>query len=107
MGATLQIANDKDAYTVTDRGTDLATDAAKDLEILVEGGADLLNVYHVIAVADDAGKRVNAKGGAALADFLVAPEAQEMIGGFGVDEFGEPLFVPDAGKTDDQIRAEA
>jgi tungstate transport system substrate-binding protein len=107
MGATLQIANDKQAYTVTDRGTYLATDAAKDLEIVVEGGADLLNVYHVIAVADDAGKRVNAEGGKALADFLVAPEAQEIIGDFGVEEFGEPLFVPDAGRTDDEIRAEA
>ena len=99
--------DDKDAYTVTDRGTFLATDAAKDLEILVEGGADLLNVYHVIAIADDAGERVNAEGGTALADFLVEPETQETIGGFGVEEFGEPLFVPDAGKTDDEIRAEA
>jgi len=107
MGATLQIANDKQAYTVTDRGTYLATDAAKGLEILVEGGADLLNVYRVIAVADDAGKRVNAEGGKALADFLVAPEAQEIIADFGAEEFGEPLFVPDAGKTDDEIRAEA
>ena len=61
----------------------------------------------MIAVADDAGERVNAEGGKALADFLVAPEAQEMIGDFGVEEFGEPLFVPDAGKTDDEIRAEA
>jgi tungstate transport system substrate-binding protein len=107
MGATLQIANDKQAYTVTDRGTYLATDAAKGLEILVEGSADLLNVYRVIAVADDAGKRVNAEGGKALADFLVAPEAQEIIADFGAEEFGEPLFVPDAGKTDDEIRAEA
>ena len=107
MGATLQIANDKDAYTVTDRGTYLATDAGKDLEILVEDGAELLNVYHVLAIADDAGERVNAEGGKALADFLVAPETQETIGGFGVEEFGEPLFVPDAGKTDDKIRAEA
>ena len=107
MGATLQIANDKDAYTVTDRATYLATDAAKDLAILVEGGADLLNVYHVIAIADDAGKRVNADGGTALADFLVASDTQTMIGDFGVDEFGESLFVPDAGKTDDEIRAEA
>ena len=107
MGATLQIANDKAAYTLSDRGTYLATDAARDLEVLVEGGADLLNVYHVIAVADDAGERVNAEGGEALADFLVAPGTQDAIGAFGVEEFGEPLFVPDAGKTDGEIRAEA
>ena len=107
MGATLQIASEKGAYTLTDRGTYLATDAARDLEVLVEGGADLLNVYHVIAIADDAGERVNAEGGKALADFLVAPASQERIGEFGVEEFGEPLFVPDAGKTDEEIRAEA
>jgi tungstate transport system substrate-binding protein len=107
MGATLQIANEKDAYTLTDRGTYLATDAARGLEVLVEGGADLLNVYHVIAIADDAGQRVNADGGKALADFLVEPETQELIGEFGVEEYGEPLFVPDAGKTEDEIRAEA
>jgi tungstate transport system substrate-binding protein len=107
MGATLQIANDKDAYTLTDRGTYLATEAAGDLEVLVDGGAELLNVYHVIAIADDAGERVNAGGGKALADFLVAPETQQLIGDFGVEQYGEPLFVPDAGKTEDEIRAEA
>jgi tungstate transport system substrate-binding protein len=106
MGATLQIANDKDAYTLSDRGTYLATDAARDLEILVEGSADLLNVYHVIPIAGDAGERVNAAGGKALADFLVDPGTQQTIGAFGVEEFGEPLFVPDAGKSDDEIRAE-
>jgi tungstate transport system substrate-binding protein len=103
MGATLQIANDKDAYTISDRGTYLTTESARDLEILVEGGAELLNVYHVIDIAPDAGERVNDEGGKALADWLVSPAAQDEIKSFGVEEFGEPLFVPDAGKTDAQI----
>jgi tungstate transport system substrate-binding protein len=103
MGATLQIANDKDAYTVCDRGTYLATEGARDLEILVEGGGELLNVYHVIDIAADAGERVNTEGGRALADWLVSPAAQREIETFGVDRFGEPLFVPDAGKTVAQI----
>ena len=103
MGATLQIANDKDAYTISDRGTYLATKSARDLLILVEGGAELLNVYHVIDITSDAGERVNAEGGKGLADWLVSPAAQSEIKSFGVDEFGEPLFVPDAGKTDAQV----
>lgn len=105
MGATLQIANDKGAYTISDRGTFLATESARDLEVAVEGGAELLNVYHVIDIAADAGQRVNADGGKALADWLVSPAAQDVIETFGVEEFGEPLFVPDAAKTDEQIRA--
>jgi tungstate transport system substrate-binding protein len=107
MGATLQIANDKDAYTITDRGTHLATQSARDLEVLVEGGAGLLNVYHVIDIAPEAGERVNAEGGKALADWLVSPAAQAIIETFGAAEFGEPLFVPDAGKTDGEIREAA
>jgi tungstate transport system substrate-binding protein len=103
MGATLQIADDKGAYTISDRGTYLATESARDLEILVEGGAELLNVYHVIDIAAASGERVNAEGGEALADWLVSAAAQGEIKTFGVDEFGEPLFVPDAGKTDAQI----
>ena len=103
MGATLQIANDKDAYTISDRGTYLATESARDLEILVEGGAELLNVYHVIDIAAEAGERVNTDGGKALAGWLVAPAAQEAIERFGVEGLGEPAFIPDAGKTDAQI----
>ncbi|MBA3428416.1 MAG: substrate-binding domain-containing protein [Actinobacteria bacterium] len=107
MGATLQIANDKDAYTISDRGTYLATESARELEIIVEGGGELLNVYHVIDIAADAGERVNAEGGKALADWLVSSAAQQSIETFGVKRFGEPLFVPDAGKTDQQILAAA
>jgi tungstate transport system substrate-binding protein len=104
MGATLQIAGDKGGYTISDRGTYLATESARDLEILVEGGAELLNVYHVIDITERAGERVNAAGARALADWLVSPAAQSRIETFGEAEFGEPLFVPDAGKTDAEIR---
>jgi tungstate transport system substrate-binding protein len=103
MGATLQIAADKDAYTISDRGTYLATDSARDLKLLVEGGSALLNVYHVIEIPKTNGPRVNTKGGDAFADWIVSPPAQEMIGTFGVEKYGEPLFTPDAGRTDDQI----
>jgi tungstate transport system substrate-binding protein len=103
MGATLQIANDKDGYTLSDRGTYLATDNAKDLKILVEGGAALLNVYHVIDIPAKNGERVNAQGGKAFADWVVSPPAQAIVKTFGTEKYGEPLFVPDAGKTDAEI----
>jgi tungstate transport system substrate-binding protein len=103
MGATLQIAADKDAYTISDRGTHLATDSARDLKLLVEGGSPLLNVYHVIEIPETNGPRVNTKGGNAFADWIVSPPAQEMIGKFGVEKYGEPLFTPDAGTSDAQI----
>jgi tungstate transport system substrate-binding protein len=103
MGATLQIAADKDAYTLSDRGTYLSNENAKALEILVEGGAPLLNVYHVIDIPRSNGERVNAAGGKAFADWIVSPQAQETIRTFGVAQYGEPLFTPDAGKTDAQI----
>ena len=103
MAATLQIANDKDAYTISDRGTFLATTNARDLKILVEGSAELLNVYHVIEIPPENGARVNADGGEAFADWIVSPAAQGMIRTFGEEKFGEPLFAPDAGKTDEEI----
>jgi tungstate transport system substrate-binding protein len=103
MGATLQIAADKDAYTISDRGTYLATDSARDLKLLVEGGSPLLNVYHVIEIPKTNGPRVNTKGGDAFADWIVSAPAQRMIATFGVRKYGEPLFTPDAGKTEEQV----
>jgi len=103
MGATLQIAADKDAYTISDRGTYLATDSARDLKLLVEGDPSLLNVYHVIEIPASNGPRVNTKGGDAFADWIVSAPAQKMIGAFGVQKFGRPLFTPDAGKGDEEI----
>jgi tungstate transport system substrate-binding protein len=103
MGATLRIADQKRAYTVADRGTYLSTEDSTDLDVLVTGEPRLLNVYHVIDVDPGAGPRVNAAGGRAFADWIVSPAAQRMIGAFGRKEFGRPLFVPDASKTEEQV----
>ena len=103
MGATLRIADQKQAYTISDRGTHLSTEDSTDLDVLVEGEPQLLNIYHVIDIDPGAGPRVNAAGGRTFAEWIVAPEAQGMIGEFGRKEFGRPLFVPDADKTEDQV----
>ena len=98
MGATLQIANDKDAYTLSDRGTYLATDSAKDLKILVEGDARCSTSTTSSTSLPPPATRVNAEGGTAFADWIVSPAAQRMIETFGVEKYGEPLFVPDAAR---------
>jgi tungstate transport system substrate-binding protein len=103
MGATLRIADQKRAYTISDRGTHLSTEDSTDLDVLVEGEPRLLNIYHVIDIDPNAGPRVNAAGGRAFAEWIVKPEAQGMIGAFGRKEFGRPLFVPDADKTEEQV----
>jgi tungstate transport system substrate-binding protein len=99
MGATLQIANQKDAYTLSDRGTYLAQKKNLDLVVLVEGDPLLLNVYSVMQVNPERFDLVNGPGGQAFAEFMVSDGAQEIIRDFGVEEFGQPLFIPDADKT--------
>ncbi|MGE5803573.1 MAG: substrate-binding domain-containing protein [Gemmatimonadota bacterium] len=94
MAATLQMADEKHAYTITDRGTFLAWQSKLELVPLVEGDTLLYNVYHVMEVPNAAA------GARALADFFVSAEAQGFIGRFGTTQFGRPLFIPDAGKPD-------
>jgi len=103
MGATLGIADDRNAYTVTDRATLLAFSRRVRLRTMVEGDRPLLNVYSVMEVNRANGPRVNAAGGKAFADFMLAPEAQAVIKTFGVARYGQPLFVPIAGKTDEDF----
>ena len=100
MGATLKVAGEKAAYTLTDRATYLATKEGLGLDIMVEGDNALLNVYHVITVNPAKWPKVNNEGAKAFAQFLISPETQKMIGEFGVDKYGQPLFTPDADKTD-------
>lgn len=98
MGATLLMASEKQGYTLTDRGTYLAQKKNLRLEILSEGDKALLNIYHVMQVNPEKFSKVNAKGGKAFCEFMVAPETQKIIGEFGKDKYGSPLFFPDAGK---------
>ncbi len=100
MGATLSIASEKQGYTLTDRATYLNTMANLDLVILVQGDPVLLNIYHVITVNPDKSSAINAKGAKAFLDFMISDEAQDAIRTYGVDKFGQPLFFPDADKTE-------
>ncbi|MFN2215920.1 MAG: substrate-binding domain-containing protein [Anaerolineales bacterium] len=100
MGATLTLASEKSAYTLTDRATYLANKANLQLSILFEGDPKLLNVYHVITVNPDKWPLVNEAGAQAFANFMIDPGTQAVIGEFGMDKFGQPLFFPDADKTD-------
>jgi len=103
MGATLGIANDRRAYTLTDRATWLAFQKRIDLPLLVEKDRPLLNLYSVMEVNPANGARVNAAGGKAFADFMLSPEVQAAIRTYGVDKYGQALFVPIAGKTDEDF----
>src|SRR6266498_527055 len=100
MGQTLGIANDRRAYTITDRGTWLAFQKRLSLPILVEKDRPLLNIYSVMEINSANGSRVNVAGGKAFADFMVAPETQAVIKTFGGDKYGQPLFVPIAGQSE-------
>jgi tungstate transport system substrate-binding protein len=104
MGATLRVASQKRAYTLADRGTFLAQQMTLDLALVFEGGPELLNIYHVMLPNPDIHPSVNAAGGRAFADFIVAPEAQAVISRFGVARFGQPLFRPAAGRREAELR---
>jgi tungstate transport system substrate-binding protein len=103
MGQTLNVAAEKKAYILTDRATYLSLKKGLGLAILVEGDGKLLNIYHVIELNPVKSPKINAQGGKAFADFMVAKKTQEIIGRFGVDRFGGPLFFPDAGKRPESL----
>jgi tungstate transport system substrate-binding protein len=103
MGQTLNVSSEKKGYTLADRGTYLALKKNLHLDILVEGDAILLNIYHVIEVNPAKFPKVNVAGGKAFAEFMVSKEAQDVVKTFGVEKFGSPLFFPDAGKKEEDL----
>ena len=103
MGQTLNIASQKEGYTLTDRATFLAKKDNLQLEIAVQGEKSLLNIYHVMQVNEEKFPKVNADGAKAFVEFMIDSKTQDIIGEFGMDEYGEPLFFKDAGKTEEEI----
>jgi tungstate transport system substrate-binding protein len=100
MGATLTIASQKAAYTISDRATYLTQKKNLSLDVLFEKDKALLNVYHVIIVNPAKHANVNVVAARAFGAWLVRADIQQIIGKFGVDTAGQQLFVPDAGKPE-------
>jgi tungstate transport system substrate-binding protein len=97
MGAVLTIANEQQAYTLSDRATYLARQQeGLELEILVEGDSRLFNPYGIIAVNPERCPAVNAAGAQAFSDWITSVETQQLISQYGQDQFGQSLFVPDS-----------
>jgi len=103
MGATLNVADQRAGYTLTDRATYLAQKKHLKLDIVFELAKPLLNIYHVYLVSPAKHPAVKAVQGRAFVAWMVARETQALIASFGKAEFGQPLFVADAGKADDAV----
>ncbi|MCL2763861.1 MAG: substrate-binding domain-containing protein [Treponema sp.] len=99
MGATLQMANEMQAYTLTDRATwlTLRKDGRINLSAVCENSPELLNYYGVILVNPARHPGINAQGGRAFVEWMIGANAQRLISQYGVEEFGAPLFTPNAG----------
>ena len=95
MGATLTIAADRGAYTLTDRASYLSRGVDFPLPILLEGDPRLFNVYHLIVVNPANNSRVNAEAARRFRDFMLSDDARKVIEEFGKAEYGRALFVPD------------
>ena len=101
MGATITMADEMEAYCLTDRGTWLKqkkdADLNIELEIVCEGSPDLLNQYGVIAVNPEKYPELNNEGANDFIEWICSDEVQELIAEYGVEEYGQALFTPNAG----------
>lgn len=97
MGAVLTMADELEAYTLSDRATYLArTLEGVDLAILVEGDPIFFNPYSVIAVSPEKGEHIRHELADDFIDWLISVPVQERIGEYGVEAFGAPLFRPNS-----------
>lgn len=97
MGDTINMTDEKGGYCLSDRGTWLSKKADyPELEIVCEGDKNLLNQYGVIAVSPEKYPDLNNEAANTFIEWICSPEVQTLIGEFGVEEYGEPLFFPNA-----------
>jgi tungstate transport system substrate-binding protein len=96
MGETLLLANEQNAYTLTDSGTFLAYTKEGRIQIIpiVTTGSELFNVYAAMPVNPEKHPDVNYEGAKNFVNFLISPEGQEIIGNYGKEQYGQPLFTP-------------
>lgn len=94
MVGTLRIANERRAYTLTDRGTYLAHRKEVDLTVLVEGDENLYNLYSIIPLSKDKYPHINYQLAMKLVEFITGVEGQDIIRTYGEKEYGRPLFFP-------------
>jgi tungstate transport system substrate-binding protein len=96
MGAVITMADDMLGYTLSDRATWLNYAAETDLAIVTEGDPSLFNQYGVIVVDPSKNDQINAEGALAFQNWIIGEEAQSLIETYGVEEFGDALFTPNA-----------
>ncbi|WIV12577.1 substrate-binding domain-containing protein [Proteiniborus sp. MB09-C3] len=96
MADVLKIASEKQGYTLTDRATYLSLRDTLDLDIIIEKDENLFNQYGIIPVNPEKSDKINAEGAKAFMDWMLSKKGQELIGKYGVEKYGMPLFVPNA-----------
>jgi len=98
MGAVLTMTNEMQAYTLTDKATYLSMKDKLDLEIVVDASADLKNQYTVIQINPDKIKTINKEASDAFVKWITSEKALKLIGEYGKDKYGEPLFIVNYGQ---------
>jgi tungstate transport system substrate-binding protein len=97
MGAVLQMADEKKAYTLTDRATYLSMKDKLDLDIVTEKAKDLLNQYAFIRL-DSSKNKIKEEEANEFIEWMISDKGQKLIGEFGKEKYGQALFIPNAKK---------
>ena len=98
MGDVITMTNEMLGYTLSDRATWLNLSEGTDLAIVCEGDKDLFNQYGVIVVDPSKNDQINAEGALAFQDWILSDDTQKLIGEYGKEKYGAPLFTPNAEK---------